>query len=278
MSHVEESKEQLSLHSDKSSTSSLPLSASTSTSSSSPASLPPSDVQLRPSYSNMFKPRQVESLMRSYVEEYLRDKQYDANESSLWAKDMAANIKNKLKGATEQPHHSASLHTTRGRAHWTRCSQASAAYVAVCAHCVCRSELKLPRYKYLVQVTIGENKGAGVRCGARCFWDQTTDKLAQTHYVNVRLSHNTQHAAGCCSSTCLQFGIALTLSLRIRCCRTCSGYDVLRCGCIRSVPVLMAGYNPTSTNNASDFTHQAVHGYTAAPVNLLFVFHTAASR
>ena len=60
------------------------------------------------------------------------------------------------------------------------------------------AELKLPRYKYLVQVTIGENKGAGVRCGARCFWDQTTDKLAQTHYVNVRQyahSHTSQRTA-----------------------------------------------------------------------------------
>ena len=64
-------------------------------------------------------------------------------------------------------------------------------FVGCCLLCV--SELKLPRYKYLVQVTIGENKGAGVRCGARCFWDQTTDKLAQTHYVNV--SNKAQHIA-----------------------------------------------------------------------------------
>lgn len=51
--------------------------------------------------------------------------------------------------------------------------------------CCYVAELKLPRYKYLVQVIIGENKGAGVRCGARCFWDQTTDKIAQTHFTNV---------------------------------------------------------------------------------------------
>ena len=101
MSHLEESKEQLSLQSDKPSTSNGSSSSSSVPSSAAAAfasSLPPSDVQLRPSYSAMFKPRQVESMMRSYVEEYLQSKQYDANESSNWAKDMAAHIKNKLKG------------------------------------------------------------------------------------------------------------------------------------------------------------------------------------
>ena len=100
MSHPEESKEQLSVHTDKPSTSNSSLASASALSAASPpaSSLPPSDVQLRPSYSLMFKPRQVETLMRQYVEEYLRDKQYDANESSVWAKDMAAHIKNKLKG------------------------------------------------------------------------------------------------------------------------------------------------------------------------------------
>ena len=97
MSHPEESKEQLSVHTDKPSTSNSSL-ASTSALPAASSSLPPSDVQLRPSYSLMFKPRQVETLMRQYVEEYLHDKQYDANESGNWAKDMAAHIKNKLKG------------------------------------------------------------------------------------------------------------------------------------------------------------------------------------
>ena len=191
MSHPEESKEQLSLqqHSaTKPSTSStLSSSSSSSVPSSSPLLLPPSDVQLRPSYSAMFKPRQVESMMRSYVEEYLREKQYDANESSNWAKDMAAHIKNKLKGqlsnSSQHTHTHRHLHT---RTHGNSTSDVDARLHALSC-CVCaRSELRLPRYKYLVQVTIGENKGAGVRCGARCFWDQTTDKLAQTQYVNVR--------------------------------------------------------------------------------------------
>ncbi len=71
-----------------------------------------------------------------------------------------------------------------------------------------RAGLDLPRYKHIVQVVIGEMKGAGVRCGcaapraedrsrrwltcgrprsmgARCLWDAQTDKMAQETFVNV---------------------------------------------------------------------------------------------
>lgn len=55
-------------------------------------------------------------------------------------------------------------------------------------------ELKLPRYKFLVQVIIGEMKGAGVRCGCRCLWDQQTDKVAEATFQNdsqsTRRAHN----------------------------------------------------------------------------------------
>lgn len=48
-------------------------------------------------------------------------------------------------------------------------------------------DLKLDRYKFLVQVVIGEMKGAGVRMGCRCFWDSQTDKLAEETFINDSL-------------------------------------------------------------------------------------------
>ena len=150
MSLVEESKEQLAVQpsplgpsSSSSSSSSLSTSHPPSTSPSSASAV--SDLQIRPSYQAMFKPRQVESMMSSFVSSFLSAKAYDPAETSGWAKELACGIKNQLK------------------------------------------ELKLPRYKYLVQVVIGENKGAGVRCGCRCLWDQQSDKMAQTHYTNDSL-------------------------------------------------------------------------------------------
>ncbi len=45
-------------------------------------------------------------------------------------------------------------------------------------------ELNLPRYKYIVQVSIGEQKGQGVRVGCKCFWDFDTDHCATETFIN----------------------------------------------------------------------------------------------
>ncbi|KAL7752769.1 hypothetical protein RI367_001771 [Sorochytrium milnesiophthora] len=44
------------------------------------------------------------------------------------------------------------------------------------------------RYKFVVNVVLGEQRGEGARMGCRCFWDQDTDNLAQDMYMN-RLTH-----------------------------------------------------------------------------------------
>ena len=47
--------------------------------------------------------------------------------------------------------------------------------------------LSLSRYKFLVQVVIGEMKGAGAHSGCRCLWDATTDGMAQAKMQNESL-------------------------------------------------------------------------------------------
>lgn len=49
-----------------------------------------------------------------------------------------------------------------------------------------KSDLELPRYKFVVQVVVGEQRGEGVRMGCRCFWDADTDNYAEESYRNVR--------------------------------------------------------------------------------------------
>ena len=44
--------------------------------------------------------------------------------------------------------------------------------------------LGLPRYKYIVQVVIGENKGQGFRMATKCLWDQSSDDFAAEEYKN----------------------------------------------------------------------------------------------
>ncbi len=48
-------------------------------------------------------------------------------------------------------------------------------------------ELQLPRYKLMVQVVLGENKGAGVQIGSRCLWDPNTDHMAEANFTNDSL-------------------------------------------------------------------------------------------
>jgi len=43
---------------------------------------------------------------------------------------------------------------------------------------------KWPRYKYVVQVFIGEQKGEGCRLGCRCFWDANTDSYVHANFDN----------------------------------------------------------------------------------------------
>lgn len=45
-------------------------------------------------------------------------------------------------------------------------------------------ELRMQRYKHIVQVTIGERRGAGVKSGLRCLWDCETDGYASDIFMN----------------------------------------------------------------------------------------------
>ncbi|XP_041125753.1 dynein light chain Tctex-type protein 2B-like isoform X1 [Polyodon spathula] len=45
-------------------------------------------------------------------------------------------------------------------------------------------EMGYDRYKLVVQVVIGEQRGEGVKMAARCFWDADTDNYAQDIYMN----------------------------------------------------------------------------------------------
>ena len=49
-----------------------------------------------------------------------------------------------------------------------------------------KAECHCPRYKLIVQTTIGEMKDQGVRVASRCLWDTATDNYASTDYKNER--------------------------------------------------------------------------------------------
>mmetsp|Transcript_18404 Transcript_18404/g.27813 ORF Transcript_18404/g.27813 Transcript_18404/m.27813 type:complete len:114 (-) Transcript_18404:180-521(-) len=48
----------------------------------------------------------------------------------------------------------------------------------------CKEELNMPRYKIIVQVTVGQVKDQGVRVCSRCLWDTSVDNYASTNFEN----------------------------------------------------------------------------------------------
>lgn len=45
-------------------------------------------------------------------------------------------------------------------------------------------ELHMKRYKHIVQVILGEMRGAGVKSGVRCVWDSETDGYTSEIFMN----------------------------------------------------------------------------------------------
>ncbi|XP_066979525.1 dynein light chain Tctex-type protein 2B-like [Macrobrachium rosenbergii] len=44
-------------------------------------------------------------------------------------------------------------------------------------------DLNLPRYKFVVNIFIGEQRGEGVKVSARCLWDADTDNYASDVFL-----------------------------------------------------------------------------------------------
>ena len=48
-----------------------------------------------------------------------------------------------------------------------------------------QEKCEIPRYKIIVQVTLGQMKDQGVRVASRALWDTATDNYASVEYANV---------------------------------------------------------------------------------------------
>ncbi len=64
-------------------------------------------------------------------------------------------------------------------------------------------ELPFDRYKFVVQVVIGEQRGEGVRMASRCFWDSDSDNYASETFINVLIIHVFTYESGLVVLCCL---------------------------------------------------------------------------
>mmetsp|Transcript_11169 Transcript_11169/g.19568 ORF Transcript_11169/g.19568 Transcript_11169/m.19568 type:complete len:121 (+) Transcript_11169:126-488(+) len=103
------------------------------------------DFAVEPDYKSKFKPSRVREIIAAVLKARLAGTTYHADNTSSWAREIADDIKQRLKDEG-----------------WTR-------------------------YKYAVQVFIGEQRGEGVRLACRGFWDVKTDSYANEIFQNESL-------------------------------------------------------------------------------------------
>lgn len=99
---------------------------------------------LAPKVGAAFRPGKAGKVLREVLAAKLTGVHYSADDTSVWTREIADEIKVKLR----------------------------------------EMEPKLDRYKFVVQVVIGEQRGEGVKMGTRCFWDQATDGYATETFSN----------------------------------------------------------------------------------------------
>lgn len=106
----------------------------------------------------------VKEIMRAV----LADKLAEAKYSPDLTKDVADTIRAKVKGG------------------WGACGRGSPRELLSPPLAPACADLGLARYKFVVHVVVGEQRGEGVRIGTRCLWDATTDAMATETFRNVR--------------------------------------------------------------------------------------------
>lgn len=119
--------------------------------------------------------------MKGVIEQVLKaelsGKQYDPQQTGTWTKHIADKIKRgtKCKGPSDYQVNADWDVTATDR---ESCFDQTLIGTAV---------LHYPRYKVLVHVLIGEQKGEGVRVATRCLWDAETDNYTSHTFLNDSL-------------------------------------------------------------------------------------------
>lgn len=133
-----------------------------------------------PRCSRRFPSRDVAAIIREVFKGFLDD---NPEYNQELGNSIAREIRARLKGETAEP----PARAARSREGHLGVGLRLAP-VDTCCSLIALSalpELELPRYKFMVQVIVGENSGEGVRVGTRCLWDASTDGMAHESMASV---------------------------------------------------------------------------------------------
>lgn len=115
----------------------------------------------------------AKEIIHSVLYDQLSTKTFNEDDAYQWSKEIADIIKLKMKGKM------IFLNSTQEK--WKFQTQ-----LLLLKNIF--SELKCKEYKFIVNVVMGEQRGAGVKMGTRCIWDAEADSYAYDNFVNVRMN------------------------------------------------------------------------------------------
>ena len=119
----------------------------------------------------------MRDIIEAAVAGTLRGKEWKGEEETVWTVGISEQIKRAVKGALAAAIAEPSS-VRPPAAIIKRYNEKPSAHAP--------AELKYARYKFVVQVILGENKSQGVRVASRCLWDPETDNYATFSFKNVR--------------------------------------------------------------------------------------------
>uniref|UniRef100_A0A8D2MGR2 Dynein light chain Tctex-type 2B n=1 Tax=Zonotrichia albicollis TaxID=44394 RepID=A0A8D2MGR2_ZONAL len=131
-----------------------------------------------------FKSSTVKECIRAILKERLADVQYKPEEMAELTKSLSDTIKDRLK---DQSWKSSGNQNKAPGAQGTGREEQSAKEGCDYSLTALEKEEGFDRYKMVVQVVIGEQRGEGVNMAARCFWDADTDSCAHDVFMNDSL-------------------------------------------------------------------------------------------
>ena len=114
-----------------------------------------------------------QELIVNILNETLGGKLYDSGKVSGWSKTIADLVKSQVKTLGYERYSLVLLFNQP----INRLDQPANVY----------NNSSFSRYKIVVEVVIGEQRGEGVRMGSRCLWDSDTDNYASEVYMNDSL-------------------------------------------------------------------------------------------
>ncbi|XP_064484932.1 dynein light chain Tctex-type protein 2B-like isoform X1 [Ornithodoros turicata] len=116
---------------------------------------------LRPETGKRFSRHAAKDCLHTLLAEELENRVYNCEAIPDWTKALSTKVCQRLQGTRFLPKHSASFDGI--------------------------SDLGFERYKYVVQVVIGEHRGEGFRMSCRCLWDSDTDGYVSEFFSNDTL-------------------------------------------------------------------------------------------